>query len=1048
MQIDFGPFRLDIRREQLLRGGEVVHLRPKTFAVLRYLAENPHRLVTKDELLDAVWNGVIVNEEAAARHVREVRHALGDRGKPATYIEIAHRRGFRFVASTRTIRDGSPEGDSAAAVRAALGFARPTAGDHERLPFVGRREQLDAVREVLANAAPGPFLLGISGEPGIGKSHLLSEAGVAAVDSGFRVHVGRCLDVEAQVPFWPWVQVLRSILASAPAGAAHGWLGSEVADLARLLPELAAEVPAGALTLDDPEQARFRLFDSIARLVRATAAEHPLALLIDDLHWADPASIALLQTLLRDVRDCPLLVATTYREREAEEHGHLRSLFARLRREGRFRSIVVDGLDGAEVANLLAALGGATVEAETVSTVFHRTGGNPYFCSELWRHLVDEGAVSNDAGVWRSSGPTGGVPEGIRSVLALRHQRLSGPCIALLNAASVAGFEFDSGIVAMAGGLTSEASAEAIDEALAAGVLATTEQRRGTYRFTHALTAEAFYIALSDVRRARLHWAIARAIEQRWNERGDASLLPELARHAVAGAGHGDADRALQLARLAVADATARGGYEAAAMLLERAVAMLDECVGPAYTAEDRVRRCELLLELAEAYERAGDGLEARKRFEQASSLARRIPDPPLFARAALGLATRWTFADDVAIATLEESLTTVGAARDDLRARLTARLAQALYMLPDTRERRATLCDDAMRTARQHGDPALLGDVLGDCLEALFHADNLDELERLASALFAAASITGTKPLTLRAHAWRIFVSMCRGRLGDAETELRTFAKAAAELQQPRFQVQAETFRAALDIARGSFASAEVHARAAARLGERINEYATGLIAFAQLFTIRREQGRSEGFGSADHDIHLPDADPGGLASFAQATRWQVPFALTEQGRLDEARSEFAALMRNLDELPPENARNSRVAALAASCNVAAALGDRDAAAALLPLLEPYTNQWVVVGFGTIVGASLQVASGALEGVLGRWDEATDHFERAIAEHERESAWIALARGLYNYAHMLHCRDRRADRALRDTLAARAMEIAEEFDLGATRNKLLALRP
>lgn len=1047
MQIDFGPFRLDTRREQLLRGDAVVPLRPKTFAVLRYLAENPGRLVSKDELLDAVWNGVVVNEEAAARHVREVRQALGDRGKPATYIEIAHRRGFRFLADTRWIPDGTPDAGSAGAVRAALGFARRGGRDGEVLPFVGRSEQLEQVHEILTSVDPGPYLLGISGEPGIGKSHLLSEAGVAAVGEGFQVHVGRCLEVEAQVPFWPWVQLLRSILAAAPAGAATTWLGRSVVDLARLLPELAPDVPAGAVVSEDPEQARFRLFDSIARLIRATSAQHPVALLIDDLHWADTASIALLQALLRDVRDCPLWVATTYRIREAEGLDSLRSLIARLRREGRFHAVPLDGLDGTEVATLLTAIGGAAVDDEAVSTVFQRTNGNPYFCGELWRHLIDEGSLRNDGGIWRCTGPASGVPDGVRSVLELRHQRLSGPCMSLLNAASVAGFEFDPGIAAAAVGLAPEATVDAIDEALAAGVIAPTEERRGGYRFTHALAAEAFYTALSDVRRARLHWAIASVLEQRWNARADASVLSDLARHAVAGASHGDADKALQLARSAAADATSRGGYEAAAMMLERAVAMLEECVGPAYTDEDRVRRCELLLELAEAYERAGNGPEARRRFEQASALARRSPHSLLFARAALGLATRWTFADELAIATLEESLAAVGATHHDLRARLTARLAQALYMLPETRERRAILCEDALRTARQHGDPALLGDVLGDCLEALFHADNLDELERLASALFAAASITGTKPLTLRAHAWRIFVSMCRGCLGDAETELRTFAKAAEELQQPRFQVQAETFRAALDIARGSFASAEVHARSAARLGERINEYATGLIAFAQLFTIRREQGRAEGFGSADHDIHLPDTDPGRLASFAQATRWQVPFALTEQGRLDEARREFAALMRNLEELPPENARNSRVAALAASCNVAAALGDRDAAAALLPLLEPYKHQWVVVGFGTIVGASLQVASGALEGVLGRWDEAADHFERAIAEHERESAWIALARGLYNYAHMLHCRDRRADRALRDTLAARAMEIAEEFDLGATRNKLLALR-
>jgi len=1050
--LEFGPFRLDVVAGRLLRDGRPVPLRPKAWAVLRYLVERPGALVTKEELLDAIWPGLVLNEEAAPRHVRELRDVLGDTGQPARYLETVPRRGFRFVAPVVRVAaaaapvagPGPPPRDVASPVGSAwttLGLG--SEGVRSSEPFIGRTAELDAIVAALARVRSRvPVLIAVSGDPGIGKTRLLAEASRIAAADGFRVLAGCCFEEEGQPPFWPWVQLLRGLDrpggAPAPPAAEHS--------LAGLVPGLAdVSQPAGAVDEHGAQQARLRVFDALLASLRALAADRPLLLLIDDLHWADGESLALLQSAVGDVEGLALCVLGTHRVDEGRAADALKRIAAWLDRRGRFRHVPLRGLDRNETGELLHALAGGDVAGTLVETVHGRTDGNPYFTGELWRHLRDAGSIASHDGAFVQTAETHGVPDGVRATIGLRLARLGDDCRRLLGVASVCGVEFDFDLVRAVAALDEDAALSAIEQAEAAGLVREAGGPAGRYRFGHALARECLYDELGALRRARLHWALGEELERRYGADGEAHAA-ELSHHFTSGAGRGDRDKAVAYALRAARRATAGHGYEAAATHLERALGVLDGAVERTRPLA-LVRRRELLLELAASCERAGDGRRARARYEEAAALARDAGDDTHLARAALGMATRWTFEDAAVIALLEQALAGIPASAEPMRARLLARLAQALYLLPDTRARREALCEESLALARRIGDPMLLGEVLADCLEALFHSDNVAERESLASALYAVASASGSTALRLQAHAWRIVGSMSRGRLREADDELATFFALAREVRQPRFLGIASTFQATLDIVRGRLASAEEHARAAARWGERFSQYYAAHVGFIQMFSIRREQGRTFGLESDDGAIRVPQSDDPGAALFVRSSRWQLPFAFAEQGELDKARESFAQVTRELDELPAENSRNSRVMAISMLSEVAALFGARRVAETLLPLTAPYGDQWVVVGFGALLGISVQGVRGNLLAAMGAWDEAAQHYERAIAEHDREQAAVVQARTLHAYARMLLARGHPRDRARAGALIERGATIAAATGLGASAQKLARLR-
>jgi DNA-binding SARP family transcriptional activator len=354
--------------------------------------------------------------------------------------------------------------------------------------LVGRDEQLTALAAVLAGAAAGRArLVLVAGEPGIGKTRLAEEAARHAAARGAGVVWGRCFEGDGAPAFWPWVQVVRALLAEVPADRLAGVLGRSGGELSQLLPELRERVPGlEPPPVVDMAAARFRLYQAVTEVLGRLAETRPLLVVVDDLHWADAGSLRLLVFLAGELRQARLLVLATYRDAEVVAGQPLAEALGALAREAVVERIALRGLDRAAVARLIAATTGSPPVERLVRAVHDRTEGNPFFVTELLRLLQSEDGLEADdapAAAGRE------VPVGVRDVLRLRLARLPEQTNAVLLVAAVAGREFDLGLVEAVTGLDQEPALDAVEAAVVAGLVVEDQEVVGRYRFVHAPTA-------------------------------------------------------------------------------------------------------------------------------------------------------------------------------------------------------------------------------------------------------------------------------------------------------------------------------------------------------------------------------------------------------------------------------------------------------------------------------------------------------------------------------------------------------------------------------
>ena len=386
----------------------------------------------------------------------------------------------------------------------------------ERSAFVGRDRELEVLGTAWREARAGSRrLVLVGGEPGIGKTRLTSELARAAHAEGTVLYAG-CQE-EALVSYQPFAEALRHYARSTDLDPEQLALGPGAAELARLVPELAAEavddgVEAGA----DPETRRYLMFEAVSTLLAEVAARAPVILVLDDLHWADRATLHLLRHVVRASQQAPLLIVGTFREGEVGGGHPLAELIADLRRDRLVQRVSLDGLNEGDVRALIASHGGAEASSALVAAVHEQTEGNPFFVDEVLRHLIETGVLFERDGRWVSALTADeiGVPEGVKEVLAGRLGRLSEDCRAALAEAAVLGREFSFDVLSSMAQVEEDALIAGLEEALAAQLVVETDGRRGpAYAFTHALVRETLYGGTSAPRRQRMHGRAALAIE-------------------------------------------------------------------------------------------------------------------------------------------------------------------------------------------------------------------------------------------------------------------------------------------------------------------------------------------------------------------------------------------------------------------------------------------------------------------------------------------------------------------------------------------------------
>jgi DNA-binding SARP family transcriptional activator len=510
--------------------------------------------------------------------------------------------------------------------------------------LVGRAEQLAVLEAAVAGAAAGRGrVVLVAGEPGIGKTRLAEEVARRATSQGIQVVWGRCYEGEGAPALWPWVQVGRQLLAGVAPGELGGVLGPSGAELSQLLPELRELVPG----LEPPpvvelEAARFRLYQAVARLLRRLAEARPLLAIVDDLHWADVASLRLLVFLAAELRAARLVVLGTYRDVEAAAGQPLADTLGALAREPVVERMILGGLGEAEVARLITNAVGSRPVTALVRAVHDRTEGNPFFITELLRLLQSEGRLAADEAM---AAARRAIPVGVRDVLQRRLARLPEQTNAVLLVAAVAGRAFDLDLVEAVTRLDDERALEAVEAAVMAGLVVEDDQAVGRYRFSHGLVQETIYQQLSRARRVRLHARVGEALLGLHGP-DDPEHVLELAQHAWAAVPVAGAEAALPHVLAAADHAMTRLAYEQAEQQLRRAL----ELLGSMPPSAERTRR-ELgaQVQLGNLLGQLGSpgAPETAAVFARAAALAAEAADDPAAVPALAGVHAGYTMRAD-----------------------------------------------------------------------------------------------------------------------------------------------------------------------------------------------------------------------------------------------------------------------------------------------------------------------------------------------------------------------------------------------------------------
>ena len=389
----------------------------------------------------------------------------------------------------------------------------PTGGFLGAVPegsLIGREAELLVIQAQIGAVVEGSGrLLAVAGEPGVGKTRISQEAMLACLDRGFVVATGRCYEPHQSVPYYPFLEALSSLHAAAPEPV-RAELPTRWPHVMRLLPE--GPGSASSATGASPHEEQQRLFWAMTDFLQEISETAPVAVLLDDLHWADDASLELLQHLARHTRAHRVLLLGAYRDVDIGPQHPLGRALLDLEREYLVERVSVRRLDHEGTMSLISDRMGQELSDGFSELLYRHTDGHPLFVREVLRALIERGDVYRRDGRWESREIAAiGVPESVRATIADRVFRLGERAQESLRAASVLGQAFDFDDLQAMSGLSEDELEAALEEALAAGLL---YEVGDAYVFNHGLTQQALYTEQPRRRRRRLHLAAGRAIER------------------------------------------------------------------------------------------------------------------------------------------------------------------------------------------------------------------------------------------------------------------------------------------------------------------------------------------------------------------------------------------------------------------------------------------------------------------------------------------------------------------------------------------------------
>ena len=880
--------------------------------------------------------------------------------------------------------------------------------------LIGRDRPAGLLRAAIARAAEshGGLVL-VTGEAGIGKTALVTEAAEEARRRGALVLSGSCWDSGSTPGYWPWTQVLRALRRGVTAGQ---WAAAEEAagrGLAVLLGETAGtEVDEG-----------FHLYDAVTSALVSVSQSRPVVVVLDDLHWADPASLKLLEFAARHTWFERLLLVGTYRDDEVEADGHpLQPLVLPL--VARATTVTLTGLTREEVGALVARTVGREPAQELVTEVHRRTGGNPFF-------------VEQSARLWHGGGAPTAVAPSVRDTLRRRLSMLPDAVVGLLTRAAVLGREFHRAVLAATAGTPVPQADRLLERALAARLV--TALGAGRFAFAHDLVRETLYASLEEAERRRLHAAALDALERSSAPAGD--VLPaELARHAHLAGGELDVSRALEHLLAAARYAADRLALEEAAGHYRRA---LELAVG------DPRRRVLIALDLGQTQAHGGERDAAWRAFTEAAAVARELGDPGLLARVALTLH---------------------GAEFPDAPGDGRRLAADLMYEAYDALVGGGTSGGDATGTGADTDGAGT--DTTG--------ADGARTLDRLARELTVRVTVRarrGGDDEALLFGLWaRHNAIWGPGTAPEREaltSELMTVARRRADRET---EYLAASFRWVALLEQGDPRYLEQY-RAFVALAERAGVPRSTSSAYIDQNIIATLTGR---FDAADSLLDLALDAFGGhrnphLAYMADHLRWALWLQQGRFGELEALHRSLAEhhhpqhrLLEGVTALEREGPGDTGAALgllaelsagppvpqaflplwLRFQAQAAAAARDPELCERAREALEPFAGQWAVSLYGCDVSGPMDLWLGLVEAARGRWDEAVARLTaaRRSADRLRARPWSVRARD--HLARALLARGAPGDGEAAASLLAEVEREAAELGMRHVAERARSARP
>ena len=563
--LTFGPFHLDTRHGRVCRGAQVLRLRPRSLAMLRYLVEHAGRLVTKAELRQHVWAGTHVTDTVLRVTVQEIRAALGDSAAAPHYLETVERQGYRLLVGDEL---ESPSLSSPG-------------------PIVGRQGEVEALERWFQRAGHGTRqLVFVSGEAGVGKTTVVDVL-LERLGAGSELRIARGQCVEHYGEGEPYLPVLEA-LGHLSRGPSHR---DVLTTLRRYAPMWLVQLPG---LLSDTELERMqrqvqgatsaRMLRELAEALDVLTAEAPLVLVLEDLQWSDHSTVEALAYLAQRRTPAQLLVLGTFRPVEMVIEKHpLRHMVQELCGRGYAVEWPLELLPAEAVATYVAGRLGGSVADTLIAFVHERTDGNALFMVNIVEQLVQLGLVSRREGEWTlrpgAEALIRSLPNELRHFLMRRIEDLRPEARRVLEAASVVGEAFAVAAVAAGTQCTVE-EVDTVCEELAAqrhflndtGLIAWPDATSGgSYRFQHALYQQVLYEQLGTTRCVQLHRRIGVRLEAGYGARAG-EIAAQLAVHFERG---GELPRAVHYWRQAGDNAARRNAYHEAIAALRKGLALL-----------------------------------------------------------------------------------------------------------------------------------------------------------------------------------------------------------------------------------------------------------------------------------------------------------------------------------------------------------------------------------------------------------------------------------------------------------------------------------------